>query len=424
MKSCASASWARSRSPAFRSARLQQVLVHTHRALELAAAAEQVAQREVQLGGVGVVLHRLDEGVDGLVLLLVQQQVQALEVGAWRILALAPELAQVEARGHPAQSEGHRQGDQQPLEVEFHAAVTGLRAAGARGRTPKVAIGAGAAAGAAAGGACRSATRRWRHQLGSMASTPRAQPAAKATSTTITIGVRHSTPKNQCTTAGLLVVQRKGEQREEEEGPEQPDEELACAARFYGAAVPAARAAARTVAGSARRLGVDRFAQGLARLEVRHQLLGDHHLLAAARVAPDAGRSAVDGEAAEAADLDAVAARQRVRHGVEDGLDGELGVALRELREAFGEMGDEVGAGHGLSWSLGSRPPARGALARAIGRAGPTTAGPDTLPPLTLSACRAWRAAGRPGSWCRRSRARWSARCAASLPAGRRCPWP
>ena len=60
---------------------LQQVLVHAHRTFELAAAAEQVAQREVQLGGVGVVLHGLDEGVDGLVLLLVEQQVQALEVG-------------------------------------------------------------------------------------------------------------------------------------------------------------------------------------------------------------------------------------------------------------------------------------------------------------------------------------------------------
>jgi len=54
----------------------QQVLVHAHRALVLTAAAEQVAQREVQLGGVGVVLHRLDEGVDRLVLLFVQQEVE------------------------------------------------------------------------------------------------------------------------------------------------------------------------------------------------------------------------------------------------------------------------------------------------------------------------------------------------------------
>jgi hypothetical protein len=64
---------------------------------------------------------------------------------------------------------------------------------------------------------------------------------------------------------------------------------------------------------------------------------GITHLLAAARVAAHARRAAVDREAAEAADLDAVAARQRVGHRVEHGLDGELGVALRELREAFGQ---------------------------------------------------------------------------------------
>ena len=98
----------------------EQVLVHAHRALEVAAATEQVAQAEVQFGGVRVVLHRLDEGVDGLVLLLVEQQVQALEVGLRRLAAVAPHLAQVEARGHPAQREGHRQRDQQPLQLEVH----------------------------------------------------------------------------------------------------------------------------------------------------------------------------------------------------------------------------------------------------------------------------------------------------------------
>ena len=59
----------------------EQMLVHAHRALEFTAAAEQVAQGKVQFGGVGVVLHGLDESVDGLVLLFVEQQVQALEVG-------------------------------------------------------------------------------------------------------------------------------------------------------------------------------------------------------------------------------------------------------------------------------------------------------------------------------------------------------
>ena len=68
-------------------AALQQVLVHTHGAFEFAAAPKQVAQRKVQFGGVGVVLHRFDEGIDGLVLLLIQQQVQAREVGPRRVAA-------------------------------------------------------------------------------------------------------------------------------------------------------------------------------------------------------------------------------------------------------------------------------------------------------------------------------------------------
>jgi hypothetical protein len=45
-----------------------------------------------------------------------------------------------------------------------------------------------------------------------------AQPSAKATSTMMTIGACHSRPKNQRTARVLLVVQRKGEQREKEKG--------------------------------------------------------------------------------------------------------------------------------------------------------------------------------------------------------------
>ena len=60
---------------------VQQVLMDPHRALELAAAAKQVAKREVQVGRVGIMLDGLDEGIDRLVVLVVQQQVQALVVG-------------------------------------------------------------------------------------------------------------------------------------------------------------------------------------------------------------------------------------------------------------------------------------------------------------------------------------------------------
>ena len=60
---------------------LEQVLVHADRALVLAAAAEEAPEREVQLDRLRVDLHHLDERLDRLVGLLVQQEVQALEVG-------------------------------------------------------------------------------------------------------------------------------------------------------------------------------------------------------------------------------------------------------------------------------------------------------------------------------------------------------
>ena len=101
-------------------ATLQQVLVHAHRALVVAAAAEQVAEREMQLRGLGVVLHRLDEGVDRLVLLLVEQQIESAEIGFRVLLALGAPLAQVVARGQPAQHEGDRQAPEQPAEVKCH----------------------------------------------------------------------------------------------------------------------------------------------------------------------------------------------------------------------------------------------------------------------------------------------------------------
>ncbi len=51
----------------------------------------------MQFGGVGVALHGLDESVDGLVLLFVEQVVEAAEVGLGRLPAFDAPLAQVEA---------------------------------------------------------------------------------------------------------------------------------------------------------------------------------------------------------------------------------------------------------------------------------------------------------------------------------------
>ena len=75
----------------------EQVFVDPYRALILAPAAKQVAEREVQFLRVGVVLHRLDEGIDRLVLLLVEQEVETAKVGLGRLPVLEPQLPQVEA---------------------------------------------------------------------------------------------------------------------------------------------------------------------------------------------------------------------------------------------------------------------------------------------------------------------------------------
>jgi len=91
---------------------------------------------------------------------------------------------------------------------------------------------------------------------------------------------------------------------------------------------------------------VDRFTQCLARLEVRHPFLGDGHTFAAARIAPHAGRSPVDRKAAETADLDPMSSHQGVIHRVQDGLDGELGVAMGELAKPIGQFFNKVRTGH------------------------------------------------------------------------------
>ncbi|MPM68801.1 hypothetical protein SDC9_115735 [bioreactor metagenome] len=88
------------------------------------------------------------------------------------------------------------------------------------------------------------------------------------------------------------------------------------------------------------------LAQGLARLEVGHTLLGNGYGLAAARVAAHSGRAAGDGEAAKAANFDPMTAHQRVADCVENGFDGDFGIALRQLREAGGQFLNKVRSGH------------------------------------------------------------------------------
>ena len=99
----------------------EQMVMHPHGAFVLAAAAKQVAQRKVQFGGVRVVLNRFDEGIDGLVLLLVEQEIQTLEIGFRGLAIFKAQLAQIEPRGQPTQAEGQWQTEQDPAQVKVHA---------------------------------------------------------------------------------------------------------------------------------------------------------------------------------------------------------------------------------------------------------------------------------------------------------------
>ena len=100
----------------------QQVFVHPHGTVVVAAAAEQVAQGKVQFGGVRVALDGFNEGVDGLVLLLVEQVVEATKISLGGFAALHAHLPHVPARSQPTQAKRQGQGPQQPSEIKVHGA--------------------------------------------------------------------------------------------------------------------------------------------------------------------------------------------------------------------------------------------------------------------------------------------------------------
>ena len=100
----------------------QEVLVHTNRTLVLATAAKQIAQGKVQFRRVGVVLYRLDKRINSLVLLLVQQKIEASEIRLGRLAVLQAQLAKVHARSQPAQHKGHRQTHQNQGRIKVHRA--------------------------------------------------------------------------------------------------------------------------------------------------------------------------------------------------------------------------------------------------------------------------------------------------------------
>jgi len=73
----------------------------------------------MQLNRLVVDLHSLDEGIDGLVGLLVEEEIQTGQIGPGQRPRLFDQMLDVDARRQPAERKEQRK-RQQPPEFEFH----------------------------------------------------------------------------------------------------------------------------------------------------------------------------------------------------------------------------------------------------------------------------------------------------------------
>ena len=81
---------------------------------------------------------------------------------------------------------------------------------------------------------------------------------------------------------------------------------------------------------------------------MRHELAIQTYRLTGFRVAPYARGAVVQGEAAEATDLDAIPCRQRLGHLLQHGLDGQLDILGGELTLVSDDSFDQLRLGHGF----------------------------------------------------------------------------
>ena len=83
--------------------------MHADRTLGFTPAAEESTQRKMQFDGLGIDLDRLDEGFDGAVRLLVEQEIEALEIGARQRARFLDDMADIDACRSPAKAEERRE---------------------------------------------------------------------------------------------------------------------------------------------------------------------------------------------------------------------------------------------------------------------------------------------------------------------------
>ena len=99
-----------------------QVLMHADRAIDLAAAAEQIAEREMRFDRIAIDVGELEEDFDRLVLLLVEQVIEAPEItGRQLVDACARGALAATTTQHPAGKRGDRQQEEQQREYVVHA---------------------------------------------------------------------------------------------------------------------------------------------------------------------------------------------------------------------------------------------------------------------------------------------------------------
>ena len=94
--------------------------MHAYGAVDLALAAKEVAQRKVKIDRLRVDLDHFDERFDGFVRLLVEQKIQAPEIGKRQRPRLAQEMLDVDARGNPPHGKKQRRDGKQPPELKVH----------------------------------------------------------------------------------------------------------------------------------------------------------------------------------------------------------------------------------------------------------------------------------------------------------------
>src|SRR5688572_20324907 len=99
-------------------------------------------------------------------------------------------------------------------------------------------------------------------------------------------------------------------------------------------------------------VAVEALTHFLAGLEERHALLIDRHMGAGARIAPRAGRTMLDRERTETAQLDTVAARQGSDDLIENRVDDVLDIPLIKVRVVLGNALNEFGFDH-REWDPG-----------------------------------------------------------------------